>query len=89
MTDSILMVFPGQVPEDVNDRNVKPRTIENLLSESTNSKLSTPYNGTNETKTIAALEFRERVYNNEIEVDEETMDNFKQLFIRLLAVEDI
>lgn len=89
MGDSIFMVFPGQVPEDVNDRNVEPRTIENLLSENTNSKLSTPYDGTNETKTIAALEFRERVYNNEIEVDEETIDNFKQLFIRLLAVEDI
>ena len=86
VADNIIMVFPGRVPEDVNDRSIEHKTVENLLSDSTNRKLQTPYDGTNETKTIAALEFRERVYNDEIEVDEETINNFKQLFMRLSVI---
>ena len=83
IADNIFTVFPGRVPEDVNDRSIEHKTIENLLSASVNDKLSVPYNGTNETKTIAALEFRERVYSDEIDVDEETISNFRQLFTRL------
>ena len=41
---------------------------------------------TNDTKIDAALEFRERVYNDDVYVDEETIKKYMQLFKRLSAL---
>ncbi len=78
--DRIVFVAEGQVPEDVNDRTIETKTIESILSEIDTNKLDTPYDGSERTKTIAAMEFRSKVLSGEIIMDEFTRKEFRRLF---------
>lgn len=79
----IIFVSEGHVPEDVNDRTIEVKTIESILSDDDTNKLDTPYDGTDKTKTIAAMEFRSKVLNGELVIDELTGENFRRLFKEL------
>lgn len=78
--DRIVFVVDGHIPEDVNDRTIETKTIESVLTEIDSNKLNTPYDGSEKTKTIAAMEFRSKVISGEIEMDELTKNGFKRLF---------
>ena len=71
------------MPDDVNDRTIESKTIEAILSEHDTNKLDTPYDGNDETKPIAAMEFRSKVMSGEIEMDEVTRKGFVRLFNEL------
>jgi len=75
----IVFVVEGNVPIDVNDRSIETKTIEAIISESDTNKLETPYNGSEKTKTIAAMEFRTKVLNGEMAMDEMTREGFRRL----------
>ena len=81
--ERIVFVAVGHVPEDVNDRTIEVKTIESILSDNDTNKLDTPYDGTDKTKTIAAMEFRSKVLNGELVIDELTGENFQRLFREL------
>ena len=83
ISDFVCMVSSEPIPINVNDKSIETKTIEDLISESDKQKLQTPYDGTNATKTISALEFREKIIAGEIIADEETVNNYKLLFKRL------
>lgn len=68
---------------DVNVVKKNRATIETLISSEDNDKLSTKYDGTDETKTLAAKEFMDRVSNGDIIPSKETCENFKILFVAL------
>lgn len=81
--DRIVFVVEGGVPEDVNDRTIVAKTIESVISESDTNKLDTPYDGSDKTKTIAAIEFRSKVLGGEIEMDEQTRKGFLRIIKEL------
>lgn len=81
--DKIIFVVDEIVPKDVNDRTITYKTIESILSSDMMNELENKYDGTTDTKTICATEFREKIMKNKIEVDEETKENYKTLFSRL------
>lgn len=83
VNDKIVFIADGYVPDDVNDRTIATKTIEWILSDNDSSKLETPYDGTDKTKTISAMEFRSKVMNGEIIIDEITTDGFLRLFRKL------
>lgn len=58
-------------------------TTESLVSNKDNEKLFNKYDGTKNTKSLAAKEFLDKVTNGEIIPSQETIDNFKNLFIAL------
>lgn len=60
-----------------------PKTIESIISKDMNSQLPTPYNGKNDTKTIAALGFKDMICQNKVAADQETVNNYRELFKRL------
>ncbi|KUP04442.1 hypothetical protein Q75_15755 [Bacillus coahuilensis p1.1.43] len=60
-----------------------PKTIESLISEDDSKKLSSPYDGSSSSKKLAAKEFHDKVVNREIQLDTETVSNFKTLFAAL------
>ncbi|GEM_PF-4505612 len=57
-----------------------PKTIEDLIMKVGFEKLNSPYDGTDSTKIIASKEFYDKVVRNEIELNEETIINFKKIF---------
>jgi predicted ATP-dependent endonuclease of OLD family len=57
-----------------------PKTIESLISKTDSKKLSTPYDGSSSSKKLASKEFHDKVINKEIELEDETVSNFKALF---------
>ena len=79
----ITFVEDGIIPEDVNDRTITSKTIETIISKQVNRQLDHPFYGSDEKKTIAAVGFRTKVLNNEIEIDETTYTNYRRLFIQL------
>lgn len=81
--EKVVFVVEGRVPDDVNDKTIETKTIEAILSEADMNKLDTPYDGKEETKTIAAMEFRSKVMSGEIEMDEVTREGFVRLFEEL------
>lgn len=84
--EKIVFVVEGRVPDDVNDRTIETKTIEAILSETDTNKLDTPYDGYDETKTIAAMEFRSKVMSGEINMDEVTRKGFVRLFEELALI---
>lgn len=73
-----------------NEHDVKganKATTESLIAEEDNNKLMNKFDGTNDTKTLAAKEFMDRVLNGNIIVTEVTASNFKKLFIALGIME--
>ena len=69
-----------------NEQDVKgtnKATTEFLIAEEDNDKLVNRFDGTNDTKTLAAKEFMDKVLNKEIEVSQTTIENFKKLFVCL------
>lgn len=70
--------------EEVVKRKIlgSPKTIESLISKDVSKKLSIPYDSSNSnsTKKLAAKEFHDKVVNGEIELDDETVSNFKKIF---------
>lgn len=63
-------------------------TIESLISEDDYNKLTNRYNKDDEegTKTISAREFYDKVMNNNIKLEELTIENFKKLFTKLQLI---
>lgn len=57
-----------------------PKTIESLISKDDFKKLSNPYDDSSSSKKLAAKEFHDKVVNKEIQLDNETVSNFKTLF---------
>lgn len=69
-----------------NEQDVKGEnkaTTESLIAEDDNNKLVNRFDGTNDTKTLAAKEFMDRVLNGDITVTDVTANNFKKLFVAL------
>lgn len=66
--------------------DVKPpnnETTESLIASEDNDKLFNKYDGSGDTKTLAAKEFLDRVSCGEIVPAQETVDNFRRLFSAL------
>ena len=66
--------------------DVKPpnnETTESLIASEDNDKLFNKYDGTGDTKTLAAKEFLDKVSCGEIVPSQETADNFRRLFSAL------
>lgn len=57
-----------------------PQTIESLISKSISEKLSVPFDNSSLSKKLAAKEFHDKVLSREIQLDCETISNFKKLF---------
>ena len=71
-------------PEKEQDvKGERSATTESLVSNKDNEKLFNKYDGTKNTKSLAAKEFLDKVTNGEIIPSQETIDNFKNLFIAL------
>ena len=84
LTDNSNVLFVNlQTATDVNMVKANSATIESLICSVDNDKLSTKYDGTDETKTLAAKEFMDRVSNGDIVPSQETCDNFENLFVAL------
>lgn len=81
--DKIVFVVEGVVPMDVNDRTIETKTIEAIISKNDTNKLDTPYDGSEGTKTLAAMEFRTKVINGKMTIDEVTNAGFQRLFKEL------
>lgn len=81
--EKIIFVVDGDVPSNVNDKTVDTKTIENLLSEKDMNKLDTPYDGTDQTKTISAMEFRSKIIQKDILIDDYTYNSYKCLFEKM------
>ena len=79
----IVFVVDEGIPEDVNDKSITTKTIEAILSVNDTKQLEISYDGTEKTKTLAAIEFRSKVFNNDLLIDEVTSNNYQQLFTRL------
>ena len=58
-------------------------TTESLIAQEDNDKLIIKYDGTNNTKTLAAKEFHDKVFSGELVPTEKTCECFKRLFIAL------
>ncbi|MFW6030204.1 MAG: AAA family ATPase [Halanaerobiales bacterium] len=71
------------IPEEIKSSK---ETIETLVSDADFRKLNNPYDDTKNTKTLSAKEFYDKVFNNEIELEQKTVTNFKKLF-SLLEIE--
>ncbi len=56
------------------------KTIESLVDERDFKKLENQLDGTDEMKKLVAKEFYDKVRKNKIELEEETINNFKRLF---------
>lgn len=84
--DKIVFVVEGNVPEDVNDRTINMKTIESIISETNANQMVTPYDGSEKTKTIAAMEFRSKIMSGEIIMDEMTKNGFQRLFVELNVI---
>ena len=73
--------------ENANDENdVKGEnraTTESLIDPADNDKLANKYDGTNDTKTLAAKEFMEKILRGELVPTEITIKNFEKLFVAL------
>lgn len=75
------IVFVSCNEEVVKEKMVSnPKTIESLISKDDSKKMSTPYDGSSSSKKLAAKEFHDKVVNREIQLDNETVSNFKTLF---------
>lgn len=75
------IVFVNFNEEVVKEKMVSnPKTIESLISKDDSKKMSTPYDGSSSSKKLAAKEFHDKVVNREIQLDNETVSNFKKLF---------
>lgn len=57
-----------------------PKTIESLISKDVSEKLSNPFDGSSSSKKLAAKEFHDKLLGREIQLDDETISNFKKLF---------
>jgi predicted ATP-dependent endonuclease of OLD family len=69
-----------------NQYKTNPKTIESLINKIDFQKLSTPFAGSNNTKVLAAKEFHDKVINGELELEEETILKFKELFKSLKII---
>ena len=58
-------------------------TTESLIASEDNDKLFNKYDGTNDTKTLAAKEFLDKVSCGDIIPSTKTVENFKRLFVAL------
>lgn len=67
------------------DKEMKlfPKSIESLICEDDFKKLNTPYDGTNDTKVLAAKEFYDKVNTQEIVPEKATILKFKRLLNQL------
>ena len=85
LTDSANVFFvnckEANAEQDVKGENRE--TTESLIDSIDNEKLTNRYDGTNDTKTLAAKEFMDKVMNGELVPSECTVKNFKKLFIAL------
>ena len=59
------------------------KNADNVIAEEDNDKLLNKYDGTNNTKTLAAKEFMDRVSSGNLVLTEVTRDNFRKLFVAL------
>ncbi|AST90097.1 hypothetical protein BC6307_01765 [Sutcliffiella cohnii] len=75
------IVFISCNEEVVKEKMVSnPKTIESLIAKDDSKKLSNPYDGSSSSKKLAAKEFHDKVVNRKIQLDNETVSNFKTLF---------
>lgn len=71
----------ASVEQDVKGEN--KATTESLIDPIDNDKLSNKYDGTNDTKTLAAKEFMDKVISGELIPSDKTVENFEKLFTAL------
>lgn len=84
LDENIVFFVNLEKPEKEQDvKDEKSATTESLVSNVDNEKLFNKYNGTKNTKSLAAKEFLDKVTNGEIIPNQETIDNFKNLFITI------
>lgn len=85
LLDEYIVFFVNlEKPEKEQDvKDEKSATTESLVANVDNEKLFNKYNGTKNTKSLAAKEFLDKVTNGEIIPSQETIDNFKNLFIAI------
>lgn len=84
LDENIVFFVNLKKPEKEQDvKGERSATTESLVSNKDNEKLFNKYDGTKNTKSLAAKEFLDKVTNGEIIPSQETIDNFKNLFISL------
>ena len=83
LTSSANVIFVNcKNANDENDVKGENRaTTESLVDQADNDKLENKYDGTNDTKTLAAKEFLEKVMRGELVPSEKTIKNFEKLFV--------
>lgn len=85
LTSSANVIFVNCKNAD-DEKDVKGEnraTTESLVDQADNDKLANKYDGTNDTKTLAAKEFLEKVMRGELVPSEKTIKNFEKLFVAL------
>ena len=85
MTDdgNVFFVNCKTAESELDVKGDKRATTETLIAEEDNDKLLNKYDGTNNTKTLAAKEFMDRVSSGNLVLTEVTRDNFRKLFVAL------
>lgn len=79
-----VMYFVNQATTpDIQVMKEKPQTIESLISQIDFEKLTNSENGTYSSKTLSAKEFHDKVRNGQLSPDDETCQNFTNLFTQL------
>jgi len=65
---------------DLDSMKANPQTIESLISAKDFNKLTNSKGGSFSSKTLSAKEFHDKVKNDQLLPEEETINNFKKLF---------
>jgi len=79
LEDKMYFVNLQKTP-NLNDMKESPKTIESLISSQDFNKLANSKNGSYSSKTLSAKEFHDKVKNGMLVPEEETRNNFKNLF---------
>lgn len=73
----------GENHPSTNDMKSSPIRIEDLISEKDFNKLTIALNENGDNKVLVAKEFYDKVVNNEMQLDEKTVDTFKRVLNKL------
>lgn len=82
-TTNVFFVNCKSASSEQDVKGINKATTESLIAEDDNNKLVNKYDGTNDTKTLAAKEFMDKIISGEITITEVTANNFKRLFVAL------
>lgn len=82
-TDQVFFVNLKTANNSTDVQKPNNETTESLVAKEDNDKLTTKYDGTNDTKTLAAKEFHDNVIRGKLVPSDKTCENFKRLFLAL------